>query len=233
MAKLLNKLSKNQRNVLIFSVLIIVISVAFGVFIRCSYNRISLDESAYSNAEFSMNKDDAEYIDYKLENLEFDAVKMILDDYDFILRIECLQTEHCYNCTKYICKLIDTVKGNENGEKIVLYQWNSFTAADGKLLYEPIDNMLSLKNGKEYLIFARKRDYCQEYQKTLDYNEYSLGLNEVPTAFILNEEQTSFVDINKDKVYSSLHDKYYLCFSESALKNINDISKHVINHYIS
>lgn len=228
------KLSKTQIAATVACVLLTAVCVVFGMIVRFSYARVSLDSSAYANAKVSFEQDHAEYFDYNMESMDFETARDILDDYDHVFKVKCKTIEHCYSCTKYICSVLETVKGDpdETGKDIVLYQWNWFESEDNGLLFCPTDDMLPMKDGMEYLVFAASKDYCAEYQQTLDKNEYSIGLNYVPTIYILNKTQTEPIDINNDTVYSSFDDKYYLCFSQEALNNVNKVAKQITDYYM-
>lgn len=235
MVKLSHKFSKSQISAAIACVLMIVACVVFGIFVRCSYARVSLDSSAYANAKVSFEQEYAEYLDYNMTSMDFETARSILDEYDYIFKVKCKTIEHCYSCTKYVCSVLETVKGdsNESGKDIVLYQWNWFESDKDGLSFCPTDDMMPMKSGSEYLVFAAGKDYCAEYQRTLDKNEYSIGLNYVPTIYILNKTQTEPIDINNDTVYSSLDEKYYLCFSREALNNANKLSKQITEYYLN
>ncbi len=228
------KLSKNQAIAFLICILLILITAGFGIFIRLSYPTVSLDESSYPNATVSFTEEDSQRIDFDLLDLDLEKAKMILNEYNSVFTVKCLETEHCFNCTKYICKVTDTIKNDvdETGKNIVIYQWNFFdmTGKD-EFSFVPIDDRMPLKNNNEYLVFTVKKDYCNEYLETLECNEYSLGLNALPVAFVLDNQQNRFVDINRDTVFSSLDDINYLCFSDEALTNINIVSEQVIEYY--
>lgn len=228
------KLSKTQISAIISCVLLIVACIVYGIIVRFSYSRVSLDCSAYAKAKVCFEQEYAEYLDYNMESMDFETAKAILDDYNYIFKVKCKEIEHCYSCTKYICSVLETVKGDpdESGKDIVLYQWNWFEWEKNGLSLYPTDDMLPMKDGMEYLVFAASKDYCAEYQQTLDKNEYSIGLNYVPTIYILNKTQTEPIDINNDTVYSSLDDKYYLCFSQEALNNVNKVAKQITDYYM-
>ena len=38
-------------------------------------------------------------------------------------------------------------------------------------------------------------------------------------------------DINRDKTFKAIKDKYYMCYSEESLKDINCLSKKVVEHF--
>lgn len=234
MAKLFSKLSKNQAVAFLICILLILVTVGFGIIIRLSYPTVSLDESSYPNAKVSFTEESSQRIDFDLLSLDFEKAKMALDEYNSVFTVECLETEHCFNCTKYICKVTKTIKNDvdETDKNIVIYQWNFFDMnGEDEFSFVPIDDRMPLKPNNEYLVFTVKKDYCSEYLETLECNEYSLGLNVLPVAFVLDNQQSRFVDINKDSVFSSLDDINYLCFSKEALININHVSEQVIDYY--
>lgn len=228
------KLSKNQIIALIIGIVLVLIAFVLAVIMRFSYSTASLDESAYSNAKVSLGEENVLGVDSNLLDYNFESAKMILDEYNSVFRVECLQTEHCYHCTKYICRVIDTIKNDidENGKNIIIYQWNFFEMGiDDEFYFNPIDYCMPMRNNQEYLVFTEKKDYCDEYLETLKYNEYSQGLQNIPTAFAIDNQQSRFVDLKKDTSFSSLDDINYICFSDEALNQINNISEKVIKHY--
>ncbi len=232
-------LSKNQKSTIIVCFVLIIFSVAAGIITRCSYSKISLEITAYDNAKLDFTEDYIEIHD-KANIFSCEAKNAIsnLDKYNnSIFEIKCISVEYCYYCIKYNAKVINTIKGetDETGKNIILYEFGGgfYTNPDkASLGYSPYSDTLPLKENKNYLVFANKRDYCYEYQQTLDCNEYSIGvMTNSPTVFALDEEQTTFIDINKDKIYSSLNDKYYICFSQEALDHINMFAKDIIDYY--
>ena len=228
------KLSKSQIFALIICTFLVVSALILAITTKFSYSDISLYDNSYQNAKIALNEENKQAIDSQLLSLDFESAKMILDEYNSVFKVECIQTEHCYNCTKYICRVIDTIKNdvNENGKSIVVYHWNFFEVGiDNEFYFNPIDYHMPMRNNKEYLIFTVKKDYCDEYLDTLNYNEYSLGLNNIPTSLAIDNQQSRYIDLKKDTIFSSLNDINYICFSNEALEKINDISEKIINHY--
>lgn len=215
--------------------LAIAVGITLGVFTRGSFLKLTQDKSSISNAVLFMDEDMANALDYQYSEINLDSAKYELDRYSYAFWVKCIDAQLCYDCTKYSVNVIDTVKGDidENGNSIVLYQWLGFNKyADTELAFNSPDSSMPLKIGKEYLVFAEKRDYYKDYQRTLQSNEYSLGLMGIcPTAFVINDTQENYADISTDKVYSDIEDLYYLCFSQKALDNINKTSKQIISYY--
>lgn len=227
-----NKSEIQKAGIIVLTVLIIG-GLIFAGAARMSYSKMSQNQKYINNASVQFDEETAQYIDYENTSLTYDILNQDLQIYNYIFKVRIESAEHCYNCTKYTFVILDSIKGNENkGNKAVLYQWGGIDEYENKLIFRSMDNSMPLKVNKEYLIFADKRDYYEAYQNTLECNEYSLGLrNSGPTAFILNETQNDFININHDTTYSALEDKYYTCFSQEALDNINKISKQIINEY--
>lgn len=215
--------------------LAILTGIIFGILTKCSYLKLTQDKNKLSNAALFMDEDMANALDYQYSEINLDSAKYELDCYSYAFRVKCIDAQPCYHCMKFTVNVIDTVKGeiNENGNDIVIYQWLGFDKISSeKLAFNSPDFSMPLKIGKEYLVFAEKRDYYMDYQKTLLSNEYSLGLMGMcPTAFVIDDTQVDYADISTDKVYSDIEDLYYLCFSQKALDNINEVSNKLISYY--
>ncbi|MGN1421612.1 MAG: hypothetical protein ACI4XC_08870 [Eubacterium sp.] len=215
--------------------LAIAVGVTLGVFTRGSFLKLTQDKDSVSNAVIFIDEELADASDYQYAEMDFDSAKYELDRYSYAFRVKCIDAQPCYHCMKFTVNVIDTVKGDidEKGNSIVLYQWLGFDKyTETELAFNSPDFSMPLKIGKEYLIFAEKRDYYKDYQRTLQSNEYSLGLMGIcPTAFVINDTQENYADISTDKVYSDIEDLYYLCFSQEALDNINKTSKQIISYY--
>lgn len=224
-----------QKISIIICVLLVLLGATVGIFVNSTFLRLSLNKDSYDNAVVEYDESMVYYTDNMANKTSVDEALYILDETENAFVIECIGLEHCYNCTKYNAKVKKTIKGksDETGKQIVLYQWVSFDKYnDTSLIFASPDNSLPLIEGKEYLVFVRKRNYCKEYQNTLDCNEYSLDLKSpVPTAYIVNDTQKDYIDINKDKTFKAIKDKYYMCYSEESLKDINCLSKKVVEHF--
>ena len=215
--------------------LTILTGIIFGILTKCSYLKLTQDKSSISNAVLFMDEDMANALDYQYSEINLDSAKYELDRYSYAFRVKCIDAQPCYHCMKFTVNVIDTVKGDidEKGNSIVVYQWLGFDKyTETELAFNSPDFSMPLKIGREYLIFAEKRDYYIDYQKTLSGNEYSLGLMGMcPTAFVIDDTQEDYADISNDKVYSDIEDLYYLCFSQKALDNINKASNELISYY--
>lgn len=225
--------SEIQKAGIILCTIIIICGLIFAAAARISYSKMSQNPVYVNNAVIVFDEESAEYIDYENTALTYDILNQELESYSCIFKVKIKSIEYCYNCTKYTILILNSIKGNEKeGNNAVLYQWAGIDKYENELIFRSMDNSMPLKINKEYLIFAEKRDYYEKYQDTLECNEYSLGLkSSAPTAFILNETQTDYININSDLTYADLEDKYYTCFSQEALDNINKVSKEIINEY--
>lgn len=233
MVKLFKEKSEIQKIGFIFCIVMIVGSLILGTVAKNSYSTMSQNPKYIYNATVQFDNEVAEYIDYENLELTYDVLKQDLDSYGtaFIAKIK--NIEHCYNCTKYTVEIIKSIKGVEKkGNTAILYQWGGIDKLEDKLIYNSVDNSLPLQNDNEYLVFSEMRCYDEDYQKTLECNEYSMGLRNVgPTAFILNKTQQEYINISDDIYYKDLKDKYYTCFSQKALDNVNKVSAEIISHY--
>lgn len=229
------KLLRIQKLSIIICVLLVLLGATVGIFVNSTFSRLSLNQESYDNAVVEYDESMVYYTDYMVNKTSIDEAVYILDEIESAFVIECISIEHCYNCTKYNARVINTIKSktDETGKEIVVYQWVSFDKYnDTSLIFASPDNSLPLIEGKEYLVFVRKRNYCKEYQNTLDCNEYSMDLKSpVPTAYIVNDTQKDYIDVNRDKNFKAIKDKYYMCYSEESLKNINYLSKKVVEHF--
>lgn len=233
MVKLFKEKSEIQKIGLIFCSVMILGSLILGTVAKSSYSTMSQNPNYINNATVQFDNELAEYIDYENLELTYDVLKQDLDSYGTVFVAKVTDMEYCYNCTKYTVKIIKSIKGSEiNGNNAILYQWGGIDKLEDKLIYSSYDNSLPLQKDNEYLIFSEKRCYDEDYQKTLECNEYSMGLRNVgPTAFILNKTQQDFINISDGVHYGDLKDKYYTCFSQKALDNVNKVSAEIICQY--
>lgn len=214
---------------------VILIALIFGIITRNSYSTLSHNENELSKAQIQLSEDWSGEYNYIYSNVDYDMALAELEQSEYIFYAKCIDSEVCYNCIKYTMEVIKTIKGDieESSNEIILYQLISFDFSKQGITFVSPDNSLPLKNEKEYLIFTNKRNYYETYQNTLDKNEYSLCLSGAfPTALIVNESQNKCINLNEIKEYSDIKDCYYMCFDETSLKNINEISQQIINHYL-
>lgn len=229
------KLSSIQKTTITLCSAVVLLGVIFGIIANCTFSRLSNFEESYDNAKIYYEEEAIFYIDEMCNKTSLEEAIIVLSEYDYIFKVKCLSTKHCYQCTKYDAVVTDTIKGDidETGNNIVLYQWVFFEKNDAEsLILNSPDFSIPLKDETEYLVFCQKRNYYPEYQKTLNCNEYSIGLrSNVPSTFILNDTQKDYIDISRDKTYSDIKDKYYVCFSQESLDRINKVSSEIIAYY--
>ena len=229
-------ISKNQKNTLIVCGLLITLAVFAGIITRSSYSTLSLNNEAYENAKLNFTPEHADTYDKAIMNYDFDmARKEYEQNCDYIFKIEVLSVEHCYGCEKYNVKVLKTVKGDtdETGKNIALYHavW-FYEDRDNSLVFSEFDHSFPVKPGKTYLVFANKKNYIEEYQRTLDCNEYYLEpFIYHPAIYASDEQQSAFVDLNRDKTLADVEDQQYICFSQEALDHMNRFAREVIEYY--
>lgn len=229
-------ISKNQKNALIFCGILIALAVLVGIITRMSYLTLSLNNEAYNSAKLNFTSEHAEEYDETIMNYNFDlALREYEQNCDYIFKIKVLSVEHCYGCTKYNAQVLKTVKGDidEAGKNIVIYHAVWFdNDKDNSLAFANYDYSFPLKSGKTYLVFTNKRDYMEEYQRTLECNEYYLEpFIYHPAIYALDEPQSDFVNLDSDKTFADVEDQYYICFSQEALDHINKFAQEVIDYY--
>lgn len=231
---MLAKISFQKVIAVIISV-IILIAFIFGIVTRESYLFSSRDKSKISTAELQLSEDFSSEYNNIYSSVDFDTALSELEQSKHIFYAKCIKSEICYDCIKHTMRVIKTIKGDteETSKEIVLYQLLCFDFHNQKIIFVSPDNTLPLKEGKEYLIFANKRDYYDEYQKRLNKNEYSLCLSGCfPTSLIVNETQNEYVNVSQAKNYSDVENLYYMCYNKTSLNNVNNISQKIINHIL-
>ncbi|MCH5316583.1 MAG: hypothetical protein J1E05_01285 [Eubacterium sp.] len=231
-------LSKNQKSTLIVFIILIVFGIALGIATRLSYSRLSLNEEAYNDAKLSFTPQYANETDENIMGYSVEGAKYELENIcDYIFEIRCLDVEHCFETTKYNVEVLKTVKGDidESGKNIVIYHGSFFCEnSDNSMVFYNIDYSIPLKPGKSYLVFVNKMNYTDVYQDTLESNEYYLEVFVChPVSYALDEIQSTYIDIERDKAFSSLEDKSYICFSQEALDHINQFTTEMIEYYDS
>ena len=215
---------------------LIALAVLVGIITRSSYSTLSLNYEAYKNAKLNFTQEHAEAYDETIMNYNFDmAQREYEQNCDYIFKIKCIGVEHCYGCTKYTAEVLKTVKGDidETGKGIAIYHaaW-FYEDSDNSLVFSEFDDSFPLKPGKNYLVFANKKNYIEEYQRTLECNEYYLEpFIYHPKIYALEEPQSDFVDLNKDKTLADVEDQYYVCFSQEALNHMNRFAGEIIEYY--
>lgn len=229
-------ISKNQKNALILSAILIAFAVIAGIITRLSYSTLSLNNEAYNSAKLDFTAEHAEEYDEAIMNYNLDlALREYDQNCDHIFKVRVLSVEHCYGCTKYNAEVLKTVKGDidETGKNITLYHAAWFSAdSDNSLVYSEFDYSFPLKPGKDYLVFTNKKDYIDEYQSTLECNEYVIDpFTYHPAIYALDEPQSDFVDLNKDKTLADVKNQHYICFSQEALEHMNRFAGEVIEYY--
>lgn len=228
------KISFQKAIVAVISI-IILIAFIFGIITRNSYLSLSQDKSELSNAGLQLSEDFSYEYNNIYSNVDYNTALDELEQSEYIFYAECIDSEICFNCIKYNMNVIKTIKGDaeETSKEIVLYQLLCFDFSKQGVTFISPDNSLPLKAGTEYLIFANKRDYYVDYQKTLDKNEYSLCLSgSFPTAIIVNKIQNEYINISEVEKYSDIKNLYYMCYDKASLDNINEITSQIINHFL-
>lgn len=223
-----------QKTVTVITSIILLIALIFGIITRNSYLSLSRNKYELSKAQIQLSEDWSNEYNYIYSNINYDMALTELEQSEYIFYAKCIDCEVCYNCIKYKMDVIKTIKGDveESLNKIILYQLVCFDFSKQGVTFISPDNSLPLKAEKEYLIFANKRDYYEDYQKTLDKNEYSLCLSgSFPTALSVNGSQDKYLNVNEINKYSDIEDFYYMCFDKASLQNINKISQQIIDHY--
>ncbi|MCC8015855.1 MAG: hypothetical protein LIO43_00295 [Clostridiales bacterium] len=213
-----------------------VVSAAFifAVITRFSYLHLSRSENEISRAKTQLSSEISNEYNTIYADVDYDSALAELEQNEYAFYAKCTGMQVCYNCVKYEMSVIKTVKGetDEAGRDIAVYQLACFDFSKSESKFFSPDNSLTLKEGKEYLIFENKRNYYKEYQKTLDKNEYSLALSSTfPTALIVNDSQSKYADISRIREFSDTEKLYYMCYNQETLNNINKISRLIIEHY--
>lgn len=228
------KSTKLQKAAFVICLLLIAAAVIFGVFTRMSFTDLTSDENAVDNAVVLMDKETAELYDERLLQCNSDYAKQELSSAEYVFKIKCISSEIKYNCTKHTAEVIKTIKGekDEAGNKIVIYNWLSFSKGDGeRLICDHVGNQMPLIPNHEYLVFVSERDYYEGYKKALGHNEYSISLGLVPFTYVIDDVQERYMKAEDDLIYSDIKDLYYICFSQKALDHINEISRNIVEEY--
>lgn len=218
-----------------FVIAVLYASILFASITRASYTYSSRDASSELNASLPYDEAWAHQFNLVHADLSYEAAREELEKSSCVFYAECSKRESAYGCTKYKMNVIKTIRGDcdETSNDIVLYQFAGFDYSDGNVSFLSQDNSMLLKEGKKYLLFAEKRNYHNEYQKTLNENEYSLNIaGALPSALVVGEEQSEYIDISKAKKYGDIEHLYYACFDEPSLRNINEITQMLIKDYI-
>lgn len=225
-----------QRIILLIVCIFIVGAILLGIITRISYSTESKDINSILKAEVTFEEDLISQVDELRSTTTYEQALADLDQNEYVFYAKCLDQEVCYGCIKFSLEVIETLKGDiqETGKKIILYQLIKFDFVNNNIYFLSPDYTMPLQEGKTYLLFANKRNYDTAYQKTLQENEYSLAITGAfPTALVVNDTQNEYINPDTVKRYGDIKDLYYICFNETAMKNINELCNKIIKHYIT
>lgn len=224
-----------QKVIIIIISIVLILSVLLGVGARISYSKESLNKNNMSKAKVTFEEDMLYQFDSMCSSVDYDSALAELDQSNYIFYAECMEREICYGCVKYTLQVFQTLKGDvkETGKEIILYQLIKFDFINDDIYFISPDYSMPLQEGKTYLLFADRRDYDDTYQNTLQTNEYSLALtSSFPTALVVDETQKQYIQSSDVTQFADIDSLNYICFSEAALTNINEISAQLIKHYL-
>lgn len=218
----------------IISVLCVLISV-FGILNKQSYNMITTDVSSFDNAILTDYVSFEEEENNYSENIDVESLNYQLQDADTIFVATITDVANQYECLKYQINIDRIIKGKNiySDDVAVLYEYSNFILNENNELtyFQTITKNLPLQKGKQYLVFAEAIEYERDYQGTLDYREFRIFDAEINT-FCLTDNQKKALN-SKAKYYKEFKNSEYICFSQKAIDNLNEIKKQIIDIYLN
>lgn len=227
-------ISKIHKTTLTVVSILFVIAIAFGIYNKTTFNTIAQDESAFDQAKlddysFTMDSD----IEYS-ENINFSILKTDLDYADTILICTVNEMSNQYECLKYDLTVNKVVKGNsvKTGEQIVFYEYSHFIINDNNELqyFKTANNNFPLIENKQYLVFANRMQYEEEYANTLAKKEFRISDAKIST-FCIDDAEVKYFSSNV-KTFKEVKDFEYICFSQKGAENLTKLKEDVFDYYL-
>lgn len=226
--------SKIQKITLAVISVLSIVAIAFGFYNKSTFNYLARDTSYFDNAvldDYSYTADeDNEYC----ENIDFAFINDYLKEADTIFVGTVNEMSNQYECLKYDVTVDKVVKGDSisDNEQIVFYEYSHFIINNDKELqyFKMVNNNFPLIKNKQYLIFANRMQYEPDYEKKLAKKEFKISDADIST-FCLDEIEVKAASPN-DKKFKDIKENEYSCFSATGAKNLTNIKKDVIAHYL-
>lgn len=211
-----------------------ILTVMFGLFNRQSYNLITTDNSAFDNAILY------DYISFEeeennfSESIDVEYINSQLQDADTIIVGTVKDIKNQYECLRYTINIDKIIKGKNINihETVVLYEYSHFILNENNELayYQTVTKNLPLQNNQQYLIFAERLEYENDYQQTLKHKEFRIFDAEINTFCLTNNQEDALK--SNAKQFKDFKNNEYICFSSKALDNINSIKQKIIDMYL-
>ncbi|MEZ3420836.1 MAG: hypothetical protein K1V95_02800 [Eubacterium sp.] len=209
----------------------LIIAVLFGIATRCSYK-------VYNR---SYNPDDAkvyshyEIVNKTINNLDSAAVLNEISTFSsaFVVTVE--KNEAINKATKATVLVNRVIKGDESllGSRIAIHQI-SYVEYDKRLKEVAFDCLGGLSNvmqvGKEYLVFADKIDFYDEFQETLDCFEFSTRPDKSLYYFPI-DTKVEYIDYIPEK-YGDIKTLDYLCCNKENAQKMQQIVDDILEYYL-
>lgn len=96
--------------------------------------------------------------------------------------------------------------------------------------FQTVTKNLPLQKNKQYLLFAERLEYENDYQQTLKHKEFRIFDAEISTFCITNNQDKALK--SNAKQFRDIKNNEYICFSSKALNNINSIKRKIIDMYL-
>lgn len=210
-------------------VVCLIISVVFGIITRNSY------KSGYdlNDAELYVSH---EAVSEVLQNLTAEKLLSELNGADSVFVVTVEKNENIYEAIKSTAMVNRVIKGDESllNSKIVIHQLNFIACSQRS--DNPVFNHRScisniMHEGRQYLVFADRLYYYDEFQKTLDY--YEFGTND-PNRLIYyfpTDGKVDYLDYTPSR-YGDIKNLDYLCFSKDNAQKFEELIDDMLNYYV-
>lgn len=204
---------------------LLVFAVVFGVVTRKSYKHVNPDDVMVN----ILNNSAAECV----KDVEFNSLIKQLESRScaFVVTVE--KNEFVHQAEKTTVTVDKVIKGDTKivNQKIVIFEPNhiSYHYSYSYYFINNVNNIM--QPGKQYLVFPDKIKYSEEFEKTLEYQEYIIEWNLPLYSFPVNNkvERVPFTDIVP---YRDIKNYDYFCYTEEEVNHLEDIRVKVLEKYL-
>lgn len=212
-----------------FLLILLVVSAAFSVATKRSFTDLCNDETAQDSAIVNSVSSDIPGKNTD-ESDEYSASIKNLLSADLIAEVEPVgKTKWEYYAGLVSLKIKKVYKGSEKEGKIIdCFERAFFTESEEKMIFGNMYLFTPMKEGKAYIIFARKKSFYPAYEKTLERKVYVLKNDDV-SFFSTDMTEPPILSKKKSYTYEEIKNYEFLCYSKYQRDGINSFKKSLMN----
>lgn len=211
--------------------LLLAAAVLFGILTRSSYQ-------VYNK---SYNPDDAQVffsqqiMNEAFENLDsaelLNETKMISSA--FVVTVE--KNETINRATKSTVLVNRVIKGDQNllGSKIAIHQINHVKHDQriGRVIFDNVGFFSNvMQEGRQYLVFADKVDFYEEFQNKLECYEF-ITRPDIALYYFPTDSKVEYMEYIPEK-YGDMKSLDYLCFNQKNAQKIQMLVDDILEYYL-